>query len=179
MIEVFIDESGDLGNNFYNDEKRCSYWFIMTAIFVDENNIDYVVNEINNTKKKLNRKKNFHFKEDKHTQRIIFLNKIATLNKYFKSITIALDKTELANIVQNIANKELLSAQQIYEHIMHIFIKEIYYMYHGVTNDITLQLNFEENKTIDYDKIFTLINNMAKDNFNFKTCKCTKNTPII
>ena len=43
MYKVYIDESGDLGNSFFKDEKnRGSYYFILSAIIVKDTEVSFV-----------------------------------------------------------------------------------------------------------------------------------------
>ena len=81
MYKVYIDESGDLGNSFFKDEKnRGSYYFILSAIIVKNTEVSFVEEAIDETKNKLGKNKYFHFVEDSHNQRIVFLNKIRYTN---------------------------------------------------------------------------------------------------
>lgn len=40
MYKIYIDESGDLGNNFLeNPTNRSTYWFILSAIIIEDEDL--------------------------------------------------------------------------------------------------------------------------------------------
>lgn len=179
MYKVFIDESGDLGNSFLNDDaNRGSYWFVLSAIIIEENYVNNIETEIVTTKEKLNKKSDFHFKKDTHLQRNIFINKIAQM-KNFRSIVIAQDKMVLANICKEV-NKEKLNSQEIFEHVATILFKEFLYMFKNETVPVTFEMFFEENNKLDYQKISSIANDFSKNsNLNFEILTCDKRCKCV
>lgn len=179
MYRVYIDESGDLGNSFLKDSKnRGTYFFVLSAIIVEANEVQNIENIIDETKIILGKNKYFHFVEDSHTQRNVFLNKISQLQN-FNSILIAQDKLELVNMCK-MAEREILTPQEIFEHVVRLLLKEIKYMFHENSDHLEFELNFEENKRINYEKIKEIAQDFSNEGFNFqlflcnKECKCTQ-----
>lgn len=178
MYKVFIDESGDLGNSFLKDDtNRGSYWFVLSAIIIEEHDVSNIETEIDSTKEKLKKSKYFHFADDKHPKRNVFINKIAQMN--FRSIVVAQDKMELVNICK-MAQKDKLNYQEIFEHVVTILFKEFLYMFRNETAPISLDLFFEENNKLDYNKIINIANNFSKNSsLNFKIYTCDKSCKCI
>lgn len=179
MYKVYIDESGDLGNSFLiDDNKRGSYYFILSAVIIEENVIQVIENAIDETKMKLGKNKCFHFVDDKHVQRTVFLNKIAKLNDKFNSILIAQDKLELVNLCK-LAQRNVLTSQEIFEHVVMLLFKEIKYMFANSIEKIEVELIFEENKRIDYGKIKEVGKPFSDQNFSFQISLCNKDCKCI
>lgn len=180
MYKIYINESGDLGNNFLEDPaKRSTYWFILSAIIIEDKDLLKVEQTIDNTKEKLKTTKCFHFKEDKHTKRNNFIHKIAEMED-FRSIIVAQDKMEFVNMCKIEPGRPFLTPQEIFEHVARILFKEIHYIFSKETDNIAFEAIFEKNVAVDYQKIqeiaTTFSNEKTKINVSTcgKECKCVQ-----
>ena len=169
MYKVYIDESGDLGNSFFKDEKnRGSYYFILSAIIVKDIEVPFVEEAVDETKNKLGKNKYFHFVEDTHNQRIVFLNKISNM-KNFNSILIAEDKFGFVKMCE-MAERDSLLPEEIFEHVVRTLFVEISYMFQKNNGKLEFELIFEENRNINYKNIENIAREFSDDKFNFKIC---------
>lgn len=179
MYKIYIDESGDLGNNFLEDPiKRSTYWFILSAIIIKDKDLPRVEAIIDDAKEKLETAKDFHFKDDKHTKRNIFINRIAEMQE-FNSIIVAQDKMELVSICKMEPERPFLTSQEIFEHVTRILFKEIHYMFSKELDNLEFEAIFEKNATVDYQKIKEIATAFSNEKIKIGITTCGKECKYI
>ncbi|MDO5437470.1 MAG: DUF3800 domain-containing protein [bacterium] len=179
MYKIYIDESGDLGNNFLEDPtKRSTYWFILSAIIIEDKDLLRVEQIIDNAKEKLKTAKDFHFKKDKHVKRNVFINKIAEIQE-FNSIIVAQDKMKLVSICKMEPERPFLTSQKIFEHVARILFKEMHYMFSKETDNLEFEAIFEKNAAVDYQKIQEIATTFSNEKIKINVTTCGKECKCI
>lgn len=92
---VYIDESGDEGFVFHSDGSGSSRWFVLSAVVVRKKNDLALVRLLENVRVILRKthKKELHFRDLKHEQRVPYVKQIATA--HVKVISVLIHKPSL------------------------------------------------------------------------------------
>ncbi len=92
---VYIDESGDEGFVFHSDGSGSSRWLVLSAVVVRKRNDLSLVRLLENVRVLLGKapKKELHFRELKHEQRVPYVKQISTAQ--VKTISVLIHKPSL------------------------------------------------------------------------------------
>lgn len=92
---VYIDESGDEGFVFHSDGSGSSRWLVLSAVVVRKKNDLSLVRLLENVRVLLGKapKKELHFRDLKHEQRVPYVKQIATAQA--KTISVLIHKPSL------------------------------------------------------------------------------------
>lgn len=92
---VYIDESGDEGFVFHSDGSGSSRWLVLSAVVVRKKNDLSLVRMLENVRVLLGKapKKELHFRDLKHEQRVPYVKQIATAQ--VKTISVLIHKPSL------------------------------------------------------------------------------------
>lgn len=92
---VYIDESGDEGFVFHSDGSGSSRWFILSAVVVRKKNDLSLVRTMENVRSVLGKapRKELHFRELKHEQRVPYVKQIA--GGQIKTVNVLIHKPSL------------------------------------------------------------------------------------
>jgi hypothetical protein len=156
---VYIDEAGDEGFKFLENERGSSRWFVLSATVIRKSNDMHMVRVAKEARVLLNKPEKYvlHFRELKHEQRVPLVRLISAMP--VKTVNILVHKPSINN-----PETFQQEAHKLYRYCTRLLLERVSWLCRDFANDgkCIADLVFSNRSAMSYDDLRSYLNLLLK-----------------